>query len=150
MGQGTRDHQGSLVPGIRHLLPGGTPASFQPGDLPPRRARPHCCRGSTDEARMDLGEERAARPGLLSTHGAWVAALNLPAVLLIVGLIGYPVFLSFWISLHYHNLRRPGEIRFAGFSNYGQILTSTEFYGTLGLTLSFALVAVAAVVLVGL
>jgi multiple sugar transport system permease protein len=83
------------------------------------------------------------------SDAAWVAALNAPAILLIAGLIGYPVFLSVWISLHRYNLRRPDEVRFVGAGNYARILSSPEFWAALNVTATFALVSVAAIVAIG-
>jgi ABC-type sugar transport system permease subunit len=33
--------------------------------------------------------------------------LNAPALLAIVGLVGYPIAYSLWLSLHRYNLKRP-------------------------------------------
>lgn len=76
--------------------------------------------------------------------------MNLPALLLIVGLVGYPVILSITTSLYRYNLRYPDEIRFIGLGNYGRILGRPEFWGALGVTVLFALVCVAAVLVIGL
>jgi len=54
--------------------------------------------------------------------------LNAPALLAIVGLVGYPIAYSLWLSLHRYNLKRPSLFRFIGFGNYVEILGSDEFW----------------------
>jgi multiple sugar transport system permease protein len=43
--------------------------------------------------------------------------LNAPALLAIVGLVGYPIAYSLWLSLHRYNLKRPNLFRFVGVGN---------------------------------
>jgi multiple sugar transport system permease protein len=40
--------------------------------------------------------------------------LNAPALLVILGLVGYPIAYSLWLSLHRYNLKRPNLFRFVG------------------------------------
>jgi multiple sugar transport system permease protein len=61
--------------------------------------------------------------------------LNAPALLAIVGLGGYPVAGSLWLSLHRYNLKRPNLFRFIGFGNYVEIFGSDEFWAALQVTL---------------
>jgi multiple sugar transport system permease protein len=76
-------------------------------------------------------------------------ALNLPAILALLGLVAYPVGLSFWISLHRMNLRKPKSFPFVGLDNYFTALTSPEFLAALGVTLKFAVAAVGLIVVIG-
>lgn len=76
-------------------------------------------------------------------------ALNLPAMLVLLALVAYPVGLSFWISLHKMNLRKPKSFPFVGLDNYFTALTSPEFLAALGVTLKFAVAAVGLIVVIG-
>lgn len=76
--------------------------------------------------------------------------LNAPAILIVLALIAYPVIYSFRISLYRHNLRQPHGIRFIGLGNYADILADKLFWQSLGVTLYFAAVSVAAVLLIAL
>ncbi|MCP8937467.1 sugar ABC transporter permease [Alsobacter sp. SYSU M60028] len=77
-------------------------------------------------------------------------ALNAPAVLALLALVAYPVGLSFWISLHKMNLRRPKSFPFIGLDNYANALASPEFRAALSVTLKFTGLAVALIVGLGL
>jgi multiple sugar transport system permease protein len=86
-------------------------------------------------------------PGATAMVSRWRAALfpyalNLPAMVLLFGLVAYPVGLSFWVSLHRMNLRRPNVFPFVGLENYSTALGSNEFLGALGVTLKFAAASV--------
>ena len=72
--------------------------------------------------------------------------LNAPALLAIVGLVGYPIAYSLWLSLHRYNLKRPNLFRFIGFGNYVEIFGSDEFWAALQVTLVFTALGVILVV----
>jgi ABC-type sugar transport system permease subunit len=72
--------------------------------------------------------------------------LNAPALLAIVGLVGYPIVYSLWLSLHRYNLKRPNVFRFIGVQNYVEIFGSEEFWAALQVTLAFTALGVALVV----
>ena len=72
--------------------------------------------------------------------------LNAPALLAIVGLVGYPIAYSLWLSLHRYNLKRPNLFRFIGFGNYLEIFASDEFWAALQVTLVFTALGVVLVV----
>ena len=72
--------------------------------------------------------------------------LNAPALLAIVGLVGYPIAYSLWLSLHRYNLERPNLFRFIGVQNYVEIFASDEFWAALQVTLVFTGLAVLLVV----
>ena len=55
--------------------------------------------------------------------------LNAPALLAIVGLVGYPIAYSLWLSLHRYNLKRPNLFRFIGFGNYVEIFALRRVLG---------------------
>jgi multiple sugar transport system permease protein len=76
--------------------------------------------------------------------------LNLPALLAIGLLVGYPIAYSFWISLHKYNLKRPSIFKFVGLGNYIKILESPEFWSALRITAEFTLLAVILVVVLGI
>jgi multiple sugar transport system permease protein len=70
-------------------------------------------------------------------------------MLVLLALVAYPVGLSFWISLHKMNLRKPKSFPFVGLDNYFTALTSPEFLAALGVTLKFAVAAVGLIVVIG-
>ena len=72
--------------------------------------------------------------------------LNAPALLAIVGLVGYPIAYSLWLSLHRYNLKRPNLFRFVGVGNYVDIFGSDEFWAALQITMVFTALAVALVI----
>jgi multiple sugar transport system permease protein len=63
--------------------------------------------------------------------------LNSPAILLLIGLVLYPVIYSFWLSLHAYNLRQPARTRFIGIENYTNIFGSDQFWAAAGNTAIF-------------
>jgi multiple sugar transport system permease protein len=76
--------------------------------------------------------------------------LNLPAILILLGLVAYPVGLAFWISLHGMSFRRPKSFPFVGLDNYAAALKSPEFASALSVTLKFSIASVLLIVLIGL
>jgi multiple sugar transport system permease protein len=72
--------------------------------------------------------------------------LNAPALLVILGLVGYPIAYSLWLSLHRYNLKRPNLFRFVGVGNYLEIFGSDEFWAALQVTLVFTGLGVVVVV----
>ena len=79
---------------------------------------------------------------------AWL--LNAPALAVLIALVAYPIGVSLWISLHRYNLRRPGQFDFVGLGNYIDILTSYDFWHSLRVTLYFAGLSVALVIVIAL
>jgi multiple sugar transport system permease protein len=76
--------------------------------------------------------------------------LNLPAILIILSLIAFPVLYSLWVSLLRYNLRRPKDVRFVGLENYAEILRDPMFWNSLGVTLYFAAGCVVGTLIVSL
>jgi len=76
--------------------------------------------------------------------------LNLPAIIVVLTLIAYPIGLSFWISLHRINFRRPNAATFVGLDNYIAALTSEEFTSALSVTFRFAAATVTLILVVSL
>ena len=84
--------------------------------------------------------EKLTRRERADRRFAWL--LNLPAILIILALIGYPVLYSFRISLYRHNLRQPQGMRFIGFGNYAALLADDRFWHTLNRTVAIVSAAV--------
>ena len=92
-----------------------------------------------------------ARPGRQAPgEGLFALLLNLPATVLILALVLYPVAVSLWLSLHRYNLRRPDRLAFAGLGNYTDILGSADFWHSLGVTLYFTGLSMGLVIAVAL
>lgn len=75
--------------------------------------------------------------------------LNSPAILLLIGLVLYPIVYSLWLSMHAYNLRQPTRVRFIGLDNYTSILSSEQFWGAAGNTALFCAGSISLTVLLG-
>lgn len=75
--------------------------------------------------------------------------LNSPAILLLLGLVFYPIVYSLWLSLHAYNLRQPSRVRFIGLENYGSILASDQFWAAAGTTALFCIGSISLTVILG-
>jgi multiple sugar transport system permease protein len=111
-------------------------------------------RGGIEAAPL-IGAPAAARQRrrgpIVAPHGAAFAwLLNLPSIIVILALVGYPILNSVWLSLHRYNLKRPRIFAFVGLQNYADIASSPEFASALWVTAIFTLFAVMIIVLLGL
>src|SRR5262249_58686841 len=75
---------------------------------------------------------------------------NVPALIVIVVLVGYPIAYSAWVSLHKYSLKRPRVLEFVGLTNYLTILQSDEFWSALWITVVFTTLVVTLVSAIGL
>jgi multiple sugar transport system permease protein len=76
--------------------------------------------------------------------------LNIPALVVVFGLIAVPIGLSVWYSLHHYNLREIFEYRFVGLANYATAVTGSDFRSALLVTIKFSVFAVLATLVIGL
>jgi ABC-type sugar transport system permease subunit len=72
-----------------------------------------------------------------------------PSILLMAGLILFPLLHAFWTSLHRVNFLFPGE-PFIGFNNYLQMATSPEFWDSVGRTAYFTVVSILSQTILGI
>lgn len=89
---------------------------------------------ASTEARS-AGRAASTRPGM--SAGTFAYLLNAPAILLLLGLVAYPIVDAFWLSLHRYNLRRPDVYSFVGLQNYVDVFSSDLFPTSLSVTLLF-------------
>jgi multiple sugar transport system permease protein len=84
--------------------------------------------------------------------GALAVLLNLPAGVVLVLVLAWPVLYAGWLSLHEVSLRqlRSGELPFAGLANYARLFGDDVFWLSLRHTVVFVAVAVALEVVIGL
>jgi multiple sugar transport system permease protein len=75
--------------------------------------------------------------------------LNSPAILLLLGLVLYPIVYSFWLSLHAYNLRQPNRVRVIGLDNYATVLSSDQFWSAAGNTALFCAGSISLTVILG-
>ena len=75
--------------------------------------------------------------------------LTLPALLVTLVLLGYPLVYSFWVSLHRVTLGSP-KWTFVGLDNYVAILRDPLFWPSMQRTLTFALIVTVFTAVVGL
>ena len=102
--------------------------------------------GVSPDVRADRYETRVRVSRRRLSEPSFAFLLNAPALLAIVGLVGYPIAYSLWLSLHRYNLKRPNLFRFIGFGNYVEIFGSDEFWAALQVTLVFTALGVVLVV----
>lgn len=78
-------------------------------------------------------ERTVASPGVRTSRlgrDFWLGyALTLPAVLVVVGLVAYPLGYAFWLSLQ--DIKVGGQGQFIGFGNYARLLfdSQSRIYG---------------------
>jgi multiple sugar transport system permease protein len=91
---------------------------------------------------------RAREPGA----GALALLMNLPASLVLLLVLAWPVLYAGWLSLHEVSLRqlRTGELPFAGVANYARLFGDDVFWLALQHTVVFVAVSVALEVVIGL
>lgn len=84
--------------------------------------------------------------------GALALLLNLPAGLVLLLVLAWPVLYAGWLSVHEVSLRqlRTGELPFAGAANYVRLFGDDVFWLALQHTVVFVAVAVALEVVIGL
>ena len=77
-------------------------------------------------------------------------ALNVPALLTILLLVGYPIGYSFWVSLHRDNLAQPALKRFIGLDNYFSLFHDAAFLSSLWTSTLFTILVVSVTVVLAL
>ena len=75
--------------------------------------------------------------------------LMAPAVLLVLGVLAYPVAWEVWISLSDFSSRAAGGPAFVGLANYRQLLVDTEFWSALATTVAYFAATTAAKLALG-
>jgi multiple sugar transport system permease protein len=73
-----------------------------------------------------------------------------PLAITLLAVAVFPIVYSFYISLFSLKLTRPHRVPFVGFNNYVTVLTDQHFWESVGRTVSFTLMAVSAVAIIGL
>ena len=84
--------------------------------------------------------------------GTLALLLNLPASLVLLLVLAWPVLYAGWLSLHEVSLRqlRSGELPFVGLANYARLFADDVFWLALRHTVLFVAVSVALEVVIGL
>jgi multiple sugar transport system permease protein len=78
------------------------------------------------------------------------AAMLAPSLVVIAAVAAYPIGYAFWLSLTEYSLRTPGLWRFAGFDNYSEALSSSEFWDALVTTFVFSGISVGLELVIGI
>ena len=73
-----------------------------------------------------------------------------PAVLLMIGFLGYPIGTVIYYGLQHYNVTQPWDNGFAGLDNYRQIMHDQLFWQSLGFTAKWVVVEVGFQLLMGL
>lgn len=99
-----------------------------------------------ERGRERQGARRKGRRG----EARFAIALLLPALLVVFGVVLYPVGRTFVVSLFDVNSPLPGSYPFVGLRNYTRVFQDPAFYPVLGHTLYFTLVSTAAELVLGI
>jgi multiple sugar transport system permease protein len=80
-----------------------------------------------------------------TAHRQWgdtsrALALNVPALVVILLLVAYPIGYSFWVSLQRNNLRQPAAKRFVGLDNYLGLVQDPAFLSAMRVSAAFVVV----------
>jgi trehalose/maltose transport system permease protein len=73
-----------------------------------------------------------------------------PAVIVMVGVTGYPIVYAVWLSLERYNLALPQQVKFIGLANYGAVLSSSYWWTALWVTLIITVFSVAITLVLGM
>ncbi len=73
-----------------------------------------------------------------------------PSILLLIGLVGYPMIYNIYLSFHKLPANPLKPSVFVGIENYASVLGDSEFYSSLGTTLLYTLVVTSCSTILGL
>jgi multiple sugar transport system permease protein len=73
-----------------------------------------------------------------------------PAVIVMLGVTGYPIVYAVWLSLEKYNLELPQQVKFIGLANYGAVLSSQYWWTALWVTLIITVFSVAITLVLGM
>ena len=73
-----------------------------------------------------------------------------PSLLLIAAVAAYPIAYAVWLSLHEYSVRVAGLSRWAGLTNYSNILQDAEFWDAVRNTFIFTAASVTLEVAIGM
>lgn len=90
-----------------------------------------------------------ALSSFVERDGPLAALLTLPAAIWMFGIIGYPVGLVLWMSVHRQRTIEKGA-PFVGLENYEKILDKAEFWDSTRLTITWSLGNLALIVPIGI
>jgi multiple sugar transport system permease protein len=103
---------------------------------------------------MEAATARLGRRGARRRYGAGerrlAAAMLSPAMVVLALVAAYPIGYAVWLSLNEYSVRVPGLSRFAGFDNYAEALSSSEFWEAVRTTFVFTGISVSLELLIGL
>lgn len=86
---------------------------------------------ATSSARVEQGRNRRDRFWSAMRYRYTPYLLLLPAVLVTLAIVFYPIVRSLWISLHYYVLTRLRFVEFIGLENYRTVLSDRVFWTSL-------------------
>jgi trehalose/maltose transport system permease protein len=95
-----------------------------------------------------VSQPKKRRSGLTERR---LAALMVAPSVIVIGLVAaYPIGYAIWLSLNEYSVRVPGLSRFAGFKNYHNALTSSEFWNAVKNTFVFTGISITLELVIGL
>jgi multiple sugar transport system permease protein len=103
---------------------------------------------------MEAATARLGRRAAKRRYGAGerrlAAAMLSPAMVVLALVAAYPIGYAVWLSLNEYSVRVPGLSRFAGFENYSEALSSSEFWEAVRTTFVFSGISVSLELAIGL
>src|ERR671918_461178 len=103
---------------------------------------------------MEAATARVGRRRARRRYGSGerrLAAAMLSPALVVIALVGaYPIGYAIWLSLNEYSVRVPGLSRWAGFGNYSDALSSSEFWEAVRTTFLFTGISVTLELAIGL
>jgi len=94
-----------------------------------------------EKARLSEGKRAERRLGWL---------LCAPAAIVMLGVAGYPILYSVWLSLQRYDLKFPDDREFVGLSNYVTVLSNQYWWTAFGVTMLITVVTVVVELVLGM
>lgn len=105
---------------------------------------------TTTVSRRDVASERRAVSGNMRSERRLALMLCAPAALAMLGVTGWPIVYSCWLSLQRYDLKFPEQRAFIGLDNYASVLTNRYWWTAFGVTMLITVVSVAIELVLGM
>lgn len=100
---------------------------------------------------IEIKSTAKARAPWLGSRKTMAYLMVLPAIIIIVGVVFYPIVSAFWLSLHAIDLRYPQEGQpFVGLQNYTDAFADPQLWDAFRFTTLFAVVSVGLELVIGM
>ncbi|MBL8126418.1 MAG: sugar ABC transporter permease, partial [Chloroflexia bacterium] len=97
-----------------------------------------------------MADLSAPQPSGHQGRSAWPLVLLLPAVIVILAVLVYPIAYGFYLSFFNFQMTLSPDQTFIWFANYRKLFTNPDFLNSMRVTAQFTLMTVAAELVIGL